>query len=451
MIAISARLDRLPITPAHRAAFLALAFAYFFELGDLNTFAYAAPGIIHAWGISVDTVAAITSASFAGMCLGAMTGGTLANRLGRKPAFILSTAFYSIFSLLNAFAWNVPSLAVMRFVTGIGLSSMTVIANTYIGEFFPARLRGRYMGLTMTIGLIGIPATAWVARFVVPAAPWGWRLIFVWGGLGVLALFFAARMVESPRWLSIHGRVQEADDVVRRLEQDASRMGKLTPAELRHDEPPRERRGYIDALRQPHLRRTLFLSAVSIVSTLGFYGFMAWVPTLLYQHGFSVTRSLTYTSVIALCNPIGALIAAFLMERIDRKWFNAGVSLWVATCVLLYGLATTPAMIMLLGALVVMGLQGSATGMYIYTSESFATEIRSLGVGLTYGVGRLMNVAGPFIIAAIYGGLGYAAVFLAVAGAYLLLMLLYAALGPRTTGRSLESVNPAAATVGAAQ
>src|ERR1700761_2089726 len=111
MIAISARLDRLPITPAHRAAFLALAFAYFFELGDLNTFAYAAPGIIHTWGINVDTVAAITSASFAGMCLGAMTGGTLANRLGRKPAFIISTAFYSIFSLLNALAWDVPSLA----------------------------------------------------------------------------------------------------------------------------------------------------------------------------------------------------------------------------------------------------------------------------------------------------------------------------------------------------
>lgn len=451
MIAISARLDRLPITPAHRAAFLALAFAYFFELGDLNTFAYAALGIMHTWDISVDTVATITSASFAGMCIGAMTGGSLANRLGRKPAFIISTAFYSIFSLLNAFAWNVPSLAVLRFVTGIGLSSMTVIANTYIGEFFPARLRGHYMGLIMTIGLLGIPATAWVARFVVPAAPWGWRLVFVWGSLGVLALFFASRMVESPRWLSIRGRVDEADDVVRRLEDDASRMGRLPAVESRPDEPPRERRGYVAALREPHLRRTLFLSAVSILSTLGFYGFMAWVPTLLYQHGFSVTRSLTYTSVIALCNPIGALVAALVMERIDRKWFNAAVSLWVATCVLLYGLAHTPGTIMLLGALVVIGLQGSATGLYIYTSESFATEIRSLGIGLTYGVGRMTNIAGPFIIAAIYSGLGYAAVFLSVAGAYLLLMLLFAVLGPRTTGRSLESVSPSATAAAAAE
>jgi MFS transporter, putative metabolite:H+ symporter len=444
---ISARLDRLPITPIHRAAFLALAFAYFFELGDLNTFAYAAPGIIRNWGINVDTVATITSASFAGMFFGAMAGGTLANRLGRKPAFILSTVFYSAFSFLNAFAWDVSSLAALRFITGIGLSSMTVIANTYIGEFFPARLRGKYMGLTMTIGLLGIPATAWVARFLVPAAPWGWRLVFLWGALGVLAIFFAARMVESPRWLSIHGRVEEADAVVRRLENEAERRGPLPEPEPRADEPPRERRGYMAALRAPHAPRTLFVGVVSIVSTLGFYGFMAWVPTLLYQHGFSVTRSLTYTSVIALCNPVGALVAAFLMERMDRKWFNAAVALWIAMCVLLYGLANTPAMIMLVGALVVIGLQASATGLYIYASELFATEIRSLGVGLTYGAGRLTNVAGPFVIAAIYGGLGYTAVFLFVSGAYLLLTLLYAVLGPHTTGRSLEAVSPGAKAV----
>ncbi|HVZ08425.1 MFS transporter [Rhodopila sp.] len=442
MTSISARLDRLPITSTHRMAFLALAFAYFFELGDLNTFAYAAPGIIHGWGISVDTVAAITAASFGGMFIGAMTGGTLANRIGRKRAFILSTLFYSAFSLLNAFAWDVSSLAVLRFLTGIGLSSMTVIANTYIGEFFPARLRGHYMGLTMTIGLVGIPATAWVARFVVPSAPWGWRLVFVWGALGIVAIAFATRMVESPRWLSIHGRAEEADDVVRRLEKEAERHGRLPTAETRPDEPPRPRRGYMTALRAPHLGRTVFVGAISIVSTLGFYGFMAWVPTLLYQHGFSVTRSLTYTSVIALCNPVGALIAAFLMERIDRKWFNAGVSFWVAACVLLYGLADTPARIMLLGALVIIGLQAGATGLYIYSSELFPTEIRSLGVGMTYGAGRLTNVAGPFIIAAVYSSLGYSAVFLTVAGTFLLLTLLYAVLGPRTTGRPLEAVSP---------
>ncbi|MDQ2765404.1 MAG: MFS transporter, partial [Pseudomonadota bacterium] len=148
------------MTSAHRTAFIALGFAYFFELGDLNTFAYAAPAVIRQWGISVSTVALITSASFGGMAIGALCGGKLANHIGRRRGFLYATLLYAGFSLLNAAAWDVASLAVLRFITGIGLSAMTVIANTYISEFFPKNLRGRYMGLTMTVGLIGIPATA---------------------------------------------------------------------------------------------------------------------------------------------------------------------------------------------------------------------------------------------------------------------------------------------------
>ncbi len=446
MTGIGARLDRLPVTSLHRVAFAALAFAYFFELGDLNTFAYAAPAIIKEWHIDVHTVALITSASFGGMFIGAMSGGAVANRLGRKRAFITATLVYSLFSLLNALAWDVASLAVLRFITGIGLSAMTVIANTYIGEFFPARVRGRYMGLTMTLGLIGIPATAWVARAVVPAGPWGWRLIFLWGALGGVAAILATRMTESPRWLSMRGRPEEAERLVSRLEQVAkAKYGSLPPPGTRTDMPVRAHASYAAVLRRPHIGRTALMTVISICSTLGFYGFMAWAPTLLYEHGFSITKSLTYVSVIAICNPIGALIAADLMERVDRKWFNTGVSVLVAICVLLYGFVATPALIMVLGTLVVIALQGGATGLYIYTSELFSTDVRSLGIGLTYGAGRITNVAGPFIVAALYAGLGYAAVFIFVAACYLICAAAYGLFGPRTTGLALETVSPGVA------
>ncbi|WP_428486981.1 MFS transporter [Rhodopila sp.] len=442
MPGISIRLDQLPITSIHRSAFIALAFAYFFELGDLNTFAYAAPAVIREWHVNVHTVAVITSMSFAGMFLGAMSGGVLANRIGRKSAFILSVAVYSSFSLLNAVAWNVLSLALLRFLTGVGLSSMTVIANTYIGEFFPSRVRGRYMGLTMAIGLIGIPATAWVARAVVPAAPWAWRLIFIWGALGAIAAVLATRMVESPRWLSMRGQTQEAERILAMLETAADMHSVVTPLRPEPDARAAPHPSYLAVLRPPHLARTGLIGLIGVCSTLGFYGFMAWVPTLLYEHGFSVTKSLTYTSVIAICNPIGALIAADLMERIDRKWFNTLVCAVVAAAVLLYGVVGTPGLIMLVGAVVVIALQGGATGLYIYSSELFSTDVRSLGVGLTYGVGRLANVIGPLIVAALYSGFGYAAVFVFVAGCYLICAVAYGCFGPRTTGRILEAVSP---------
>jgi len=442
MTSIGARLERLPLTSVHRTVFLALAFAYFFELGDLNTFAYAAPAIIKEWGIDVDTVALITSASFGGMFVGAVFGGVVADRLGRKRALIYSLALYAGFSLINAAAWDVLSLAAARCITGIGLSAMTVIANTYISEFFPAAKRGRYMGLVMTIGLVGIPATAWVSRFVVPLAHWGWRLIFVWGGLGILALVYAVRIPESPRWLRSHHRIEEAEAELELLERIAVAGGAvLPPIQAVGDAPRHPRAGYGGLMRERYFGRTILLSAVSILGTVGFYGFFSWVPTLLYQHGITVVKSLTYTSVMALCNPIGALIAADLVERFERRWFNVGISVYVMVCGLLFGISENPILIMVLGSMIVMGLQAATVSSYTYASELYPTELRSQGNGITYGIGRVANVGGPFIIAAVFSHLGYTSVFVFIAGCYIARGAIYA-MGPSTTGRALETVSP---------
>jgi len=430
------------MTSVHRTVFLALAFAYFFELGDLNTFAYAAPAVVKEWGINVSTVALITSASFGGMFIGAVYGGVVADKVGRKRALIYSLVFYAGFSLINAAAWDVPSLAAARCLTGVGLSAMTVIANTYIIEFFPAERRGRTLGLVMTIGLIGIPATAWVSRFVVPLAPWGWRLIFVWGGLGILALVYAVRIPESPRWLQSHHRAEEAGAELEQLERIAIAAGVvLPPIPVESDAPRHPRAGYAGLMQGRYRARTILLTAVSILGTVGFYGFFSWVPTLLFEHGVTVVKSLTYTSVMALCNPIGALIAADLIERFERRWFNVAVSVYVMVCGILFGISENPILIMVLGSMIVMGLQAATVSSYTYASELYPTELRSQGNGITYGIGRVANVGGPFIIAAVFSQLGYTAVFVFIAGCYIVRGACYA-LGPSTTGRSLESVSP---------
>ena len=441
---VSARLERLPMTSIHNTVVVALSFAYFFELGDLNTFAYAAPAIIKAWGIGVDTVALITSVSFGGMFLGAVFGGVVADRIGRKRGLIYSMLLYGGFSIVNAGARDVPSLAAARFATGIGLSAMTVIANTYITEFFPAARRGRFMGLVMTIGLIGIPATAWVSRFAVLLGDWGWRLIFLWGGLGVVGLIYAVRIPESPRWLLTHHRVEEAEAELAALERLAAASGAhLPPIAVQPDDAVRHLpAGYGGLLRERYMIRTILLSIVSVLGTVGFYGFFSWVPTLLYQHGVTIVKSLTYTSVMALCNPIGALIAADLIERFERRWFNVAVSIYVTICGILFGISASPVMIMILGSMIVMGLQAATVSSYTYASELYPTELRAKGNGITYGIGRIANVGGPFLIAAVFSQLGYTAVFVFIAGCYIARGAVYA-LGPSTTGRAIESVSPA--------
>ena len=442
---ISERMDRMPITAPHRMAIFALAFAYFFEFADLNTFAFAAPGVMKDWHIPVSAVAFITSASFGGMFLGAVCAGWLADAIGRKRALVLTVLCYALFSLLNAASWDVLSLAAFRFLTGVGLSGMTVTANTYVSEFFPAKVRGKYMGRIMTVGLVGIPATAWFATSFVPMADWGWRAVFVWGSLGLVSLLLVARMKESPRWLLRHNREAQALAIVEELEALAA-SGSRGPSDMaghvQHEPIDYGRRVPLARLFEAGERkRTFILLLVWVFQTLGFYGFVAWVPTLLVKHGFSIVHSLTYSSLIAVCNPLGAILASYLVERFERRWFIAIDGVLIAAFGLAFGLSFQPLAILAFGALVMLSIQAMAVGLYTYTPEMFPTDVRSTGMGLTYGVGRLANVLGPFIVSALFGAYGYGSVFVYIAACWLVVSAVVGCFGTSTTGRSLEALH----------
>jgi putative MFS transporter len=433
----AARLDRLPIVSFHRRILWLLSFIFFFELGDLNTFAFAAPAVRQAWHLTIPMLGTIVSATFVGMFIGATTGGWFSDRLGRKRALIATTLWYSGFSLMNAFALGPAGLFVTRLLTGVGLSAMTVVGITYISEMFPARLRGTYQGWIMTIGLCGIPATAYVARFFIPLAPWGWRLVFVWGSLGVLFPLLAGRLEESPLWYENEGRLDEADAVLDRLEATARAEAGALPA-VRDSVLGLSRGGkFAELFAGSNLPRTLLLVFAWICQTLGFYGFTAWVPTLLVAHGFSLVQSLGWSSAMSLGAVPGALIAALISDRWNRKYWIAIVALLIAACGLTYGLSFRTGMIVVFGFLVTMLIQTFAPLLYAYTAECFPTGIRNSGTGLTYGVGRLANAFGPLLVAFLYGHYGYDSVFIYIATTWVLVALAIGGFGPLTRGKIL--------------
>jgi putative MFS transporter len=466
---IAARLDRLPITAFHRRMVGLLGYIFFFELGDLNSFGFAAPAVREAWHLSIATVGRITSASFVGMFVGATTAGWLSDRVGRKRALVLTTTWYSAFSLANAFAWDVTSLAAARLLTGVGLSAMTVVAITYISEMFPAARRGTYQAWIMTIGLCGIPATAYVARFLIPFAWWGWRAVFIWGSLALFFPIFANRLEESPRWYEHQGRAADADAVLGRIEREVEReAGRLTPAPAAglkgrsttvgvhaarlngatagepvvvqtsrpagHVAPAN---GFRVLIATGSLGRAALFVAIWICQTLGFYGFNSWVPTLLTEHGFSIVRSLEQASVMQIGAVPGAWIAATISDRWERRSLIAIVAVAVATCGLIYGLSFRTTTIVIFGFLVAMGQQVFAPLLYAYTPECFPTEARNTATGLSYGIGRLGNAFGPLIVAALFSRYGYSSVFVYIAICWACVALLVTIFGPRTRGCTL--------------
>ena len=449
----AARLDRLDVSAFHRRTAALLAYVFFFELGDLNSFAYAAPALRQQWQLSIATIATITSASFVGMFVGAMTAGTISDHIGRKQALILTTLWYSSMSLLNACAWSVPSLFAARLLTGVGLSGMTVVAMTYIGEMFPSRVRGAFQARILMFGLIGIPATAYVARFAVPHADWGWRVIFVWGALGIFVPLFARRLEESPRWLEQRGRHDEAEQVLARIERERANVDVVGPMEAAgpkgpalpskdHGRPgpfgPGEQSiGIKGLIRSGAGGRALLLISVWFCQTLGFYGFNAWVPTLLAEQGFSIMRTLEQSSAISIGAVPGAWIASLIADRWERKYLIALVAVLVGTFGMIYGLSFNTWIIVIFGFLVAMSQQVFAPMLYAYTAECFPTNARNTGAGLSYGIGRLGNAIGPLIVAFLFTTYGYRSVFAYIALCWVLVALLIMAFGPRMNARTL--------------
>jgi putative MFS transporter len=429
------RLDRLPISSFHKVTLVAVSFAYFFEFADINTFATTAPRLLSLWGVTIDQVAYVTSLSFVGMFLGSVVAGWIADRWGRKKALTLITLFFGFFSFASVFSWDIVSLGACRVLTSAGLAAMTVVAFIYISELYPAARRGKYQAYAIVIGICGTPVTNLIASAVVPLSDWSWRLVYLWGALGMFFVVFVRRLKESPRWYESRGEHARADAVLREIEEQvAAETGALpepaAPAPVPDAPPARARLRLL--LQKRYLAPTLLLTVLWVTQTIGFFGYSSWAPTLLAKEGFSVEKSIFYVALTTIGAPLGALLAALITDRFERKWCLAAFGAVIAVCGLFYGLTFNPVLIVVFGFLVNLLERGFTALAYAYSPELFDTHGRSLGTGVSYGLGRLSNAAGPLIIAALYTGTGYQSVFFFIAGMWLLGALALTLFGPST-------------------
>ncbi|WP_404190282.1 MFS transporter [Streptomyces tauricus] len=432
------RLDRLPVSRFHKVTLLAVAFAYFFEFADINSFATTAPKLIKLWGLTVDQVAYVTSLSFVGMFIGAIVAGSIADRWGRKRALIWTTLFFGISSFAAVFSWDLVSLGVFRVLTSAGLSAMTVVGVVYVNEMYPSAIRGKYQAYAIAIGICGTPVTNLIASAVVPLNDWSWRLVYLWGSLGVLLVLFSGRLKESPRWLESRGEHAAADAVLTEIETSvAAEKGPLPEPAPPVAETPSTKAPLRLLLQRKYLLPTLLLSVLWMTQTIGFFGYSSWAPTLLAKEGFSVEKSVFYVALTTVGAPLGCYLASLVTDRFERKWCLVAFGTVIAVCGLLYGLTFNPVLIVVFGFLVNLFERGYTALAYAYSPELFDTRARSLGTSVSYGLGRLSNAAGPLIVAALYTGHGYRSVFYFIAGTWVVGAVALAAFGTRTRSARL--------------
>ncbi|CAG9191332.1 benzoate MFS transporter BenK [Paraburkholderia sabiae] len=450
---ISARLDRLPATRAVWKLILLLSLGFFFELYDLLFTGYIAPGLVKSGILTPTTtglfgtsgVASFIAALFCGLFIGTIACGFLADRFGRRAIFTWSLLWYVAANTVMAFQDTASGLNLWRFISGMGIGVELITIGTYMSELAPKHLRGRAFAICQTIGFSAVPVVAFLSYLLVPAMPFGmdgWRWVALLGGISALFVwYFRRNLPESPRWLASKGRIREANEVLARLEEQVERQyGQPLPDPGAPDPVPRKAT-FADMWKPPYRKRTLMLIAFHIFQTVGFYGFANWVPTLLVKQGITVTSSLLYTTIIGLAAPLGPLLGYWIADRFERKHVIVGMAALNIVSGLLFSQAASAVAIVTLGVLLTLAGNIISFTYHAYQQELYPTAIRARAVGFVYSWSRMSAVFSSFVIAFTLKEFGVTGVFVFIAGAMALVIVAIGLMGPRTLGKSLESIS----------
>ena len=362
--------------------------------------------------------AGFVAAGFAGMYLGTLIFAWISDRFGRKATFTWSLVWYSAATLVMAFMHSAQLIDLWRFIAGLGIGVQLVTIDAYISEIAGKDERGYWIAFSQFIGYLAIPIAALLAYLLVPHAYFGlagWRYVAMAGSLGGIAVWFLrAGLPESKRW-----------------------------HESRAQNPGHALHAFAE-LWTPLLRgRTAMMMAFNLLQTIGFYGFTSWVPIFLAAHGASFTKSLEYSFIIAVVNPLGPLIAMRIADRWQRKWQIVWLSLAIAASGLLFAQARAPGWIIAMGIVITLANAWFSCAFHAYQAELYPTNIRAQAVGFVYSWSRFSSIFVGFIIAAVLRAYGTAGVFAVIALAMLLVASVIAAFGPRTNGLELLDKQPA--------
>ncbi len=179
----------------------------------------------------------------------------------------------------------------------------------------------------------------------------------------------------------------------------------------------------------------------NVCQTIGFYGFANWVPTLLVKQGITLTTSLLYSSVIAMSAPIGPLIGLWIADRFERKSVIIATAAAIVVCGLTFSKLSDGTPLIMMGVGITVASNMMSYSFHAYQTELFPTAIRSSAVGFVYSWSRFSAIFTSFVIAAVLRNFGTTGVFLLIAAAMVIVMVVIGGMGPRTRNLSLEEIS----------
>ncbi|SHK83764.1 Predicted arabinose efflux permease, MFS family [Bradyrhizobium lablabi] len=417
---IPSRLDALPWSGFHTRVVMALGITWVLDglevtlAGSLSGALKESPSL----HFSNFDVGFANSLYLAGAVLGALGFGWLTDRIGRRKLFFITLALYLSATAATALSWNLASYALFRFLTGAGIGGEYTAINSTIQELVPARYRG-WTDLVIN-GSFWVGAAIGAASAIVLLDPHllgpdlGWRLAYLTGAcLGLVVFVMRMWIPESPRWLMIHGRPEEAHAIVEEIEksvighahdpnQQAFPKIKLR---MRDHTPLRE---VVRTLFVTYRQRSLVGLSLMIAQAF-FYNaiFFTFALVLTDFYGIPADHIGWYILPFAAGNFLGPLMLGRLFDTLGRRTMitlTYGVSgVLLALSGYLFSVGALSAETQTIAWMVIFFFASpAASSAYLTVSETFPLEVRALAIALFYAIGTgIGGVVGPALFGAL--------------------------------------------------
>ena len=427
-------LDNAKLTDLHYKVIGLIAAGYFFDVIDLIVLGNLIPDMIDSHFATKLEAGWIGSATVLGMFIGAAGQGEFSDRWGRKTVYQFNLLIFGVFTILGALAPTVWWLVAARFVAGLGLGGEQPLAFAYAGEYAPKDIRGRILAFVHFIGGACVWPIATLSTLFFRDAI-GWRGIWIAIGIGALIVWICRFWLpESPRYLATHGRGNEALDVL-------GRMGIARPTEPLATSAASDSKSDPFALVFKMFPKRVIAGMICFSAFFGVaIGLGNWLPNMMHDKGFTITKSLTYVLGMNLAVPCASIFMMYALDKWGRKITSVCAFIGAGIMAVVFGNATTPEQLMIAGFIMVFFVQVAGNSMQIFASEVFPTNARASGFGWAAGVGRLATAFIMPTILWVQNGYGLVTVFVCLA----ILMVIAAGavtqLGPEAKQKGLDEI-----------
>jgi putative MFS transporter len=386
------------------------------------------------WGLDIVVAGYLISIGFLGMFVGAIVFGRVSDIIGRRRTIIIVVILEAIFTALHGLAYDVYSMALLRFLAGIGLGAALPQPGIYISEYVPVKYRGRFLGIVETSWVYGALLSLLFPYLIIPS--YGWRAAFIVGLLPLIIIpLVYLYLPESIRYLMKRGRYSEIEEILQ------SRNLISRDIKLESGEGRIVKYRVMDLFSSKYISRTFVLSVLWMALVYTYYAVFIWLPTIYAtQFGMTIVKSLFWTIIITLFQVPGYYSAAFLLDRIGRKRVLVIYLVVSGLASLLLGLYLDPSWVFLWSAAISFFNLGAWAGLYTYTPELYPTEIRGVGSGFAASMGRIAGIIAPTLTAYLYTLSGLFGPYLVISLVHILAGIVVFVMGIETMGKTLEEL-----------